>query len=119
MAWVTSEQMLLHYLNSFRKAFWTHSGSPKTKASPDTGEETKQRIAAETREALAANIPDVLVNLVGQQAAAAGTNKVFETLQNVTLNKQLFYSLLETAVEEVFPELPAGAAAGDRKAYAM
>ena len=31
---------------------------------------------------------EVLVNLVGQQAALAGTAKVFDTLQNQTLNKQ-------------------------------
>ena len=30
----------------------------------------------------------MLVNLVGQQAALAGAAKVFDTLQNQTLNKQ-------------------------------
>jgi hypothetical protein len=37
------------------------------------------------------NIPEVLSNLVGQQSARRGAMKVFETLQDPKLNKQLFY----------------------------
>ena len=62
-------------------------------------------ISAETKELLIQNMPEVLNNLVGQQAAVIGTIKVFETFQNVTLNKQLFYDSLELCLQELFPEL--------------
>ncbi len=62
-------------------------------------------LANETKEALLENIPEVLVNLVGQQGAVNGTVKIFETLQNATLNKQLLYDVLEMCVYEIFPEL--------------
>ena len=43
--------------------------------------------------------------MVGQQAAVSGTVKVFEALQNATLNRQLLYDVLEMVVTEVFPEV--------------
>jgi len=43
------------------------------------------------REQFLNNIPEVLSNLVGQQSARRGAMKVFETLQDPKLNKQLFY----------------------------
>ena len=65
------------------------------------------------------NIPEVLVNLVGQQAAIGGTIKVFETLQNTTLNKQLFYDVLEHIMYEIFPELLESNAAQQFKSYSL
>ena len=43
------------------------------------------------REQFLNNIPEVLSILVGQQSARRGAMKVFETLQDPKLNKQLFY----------------------------
>jgi hypothetical protein len=45
----------------------------------------------EARQQFLSNIPEVLSNLVGQQNAQRGATKVFETLQDPRLNKQLFY----------------------------
>jgi hypothetical protein len=45
----------------------------------------------EARQQFLSNIPEVLSNLVGQQNARRGAMKVFETLQDPKLNKQLFY----------------------------
>jgi hypothetical protein len=59
----------------------------------------------EAKELVLRNIPEILVNLVGQQAARNGAAKVFETLQEQTLNKQLFYELLEHHCNLLFPEL--------------
>ena len=87
VTWLTSESMVLRYLHSFKKAFWTNDGTLKPERKPlDPG--TADRARAEARAAVMSSIPEVLVNLVGQQAALAGTAKVFDTLQNQTLNKQ-------------------------------
>ena len=59
----------------------------------------------EAKELLLSNIPEILVNLVGQQAARNGVAKVFEVLQDQTLNKQIFYELLEHLCNSLFPEL--------------
>ena len=57
------------------------------------------KFRADAREQFLNNIPEVLSNLVGQQSARRGAMKVFETLQDPRLNKQLFYvsdTLLQT-----------------------
>jgi hypothetical protein len=43
------------------------------------------------RQQFISNIPDVLNSLLGVQSAQRGTQKIFDTLQNHMLNKQLFY----------------------------
>lgn len=68
-------------------------------------EADKVKTREEVRRLLLQNIPEVLVNLVGQQAARNGTAKVFESLQNKTLNKQLCYDFLELLCSALFPEL--------------
>lgn len=45
----------------------------------------------EARRQFLNNVPDVLTNLVGAQNSQRGATKIFDTLQNVNLNKQLFY----------------------------
>lgn len=45
----------------------------------------------EARRQFLNNVPEVLTNLVGAQSAQRGAIKVFDSLQNVNLNKQLFY----------------------------
>ena len=47
----------------------------------------------------------VLVNVVGQQAARNGAMKVFEILQDGMLNKVLAYEILEIVCKVLFPEL--------------
>jgi len=50
-------------------------------------------------------LPELLVNIVGQQAARNGIVKVLDCLQEQMLNKQLFYDFLESLLYELFPEL--------------
>jgi hypothetical protein len=45
----------------------------------------------EAHQQFLSNVPEVLSNLVGHQNAQRGAMKVFETLQDPKLNKQLFY----------------------------
>ncbi|CAG2066336.1 unnamed protein product, partial [Timema podura] len=59
----------------------------------------------EAKELVLNNIPEVLSNLVGQQNSRRGAVKVFETLQDPRLNRQLFYEILEVIIYEVCPEL--------------
>lgn len=46
------------------------------------------------------NVPDILVTLVGTTAAKNGAKKVFDTLQNKIMNKQLFYVSFASVVEK-------------------
>lgn len=57
----------------------------------DAGTESLLIYRCEARQQFLSNIPEVLSNLVGQQSAQRGAMKVFETLQDPRLNKQLFY----------------------------
>lgn len=93
-----SEQMIIHYVSSFKKALSNDNSAAE-------GVQDDASVRVEAKDQLMQNIPDVLYNLVGQQAAKTGTSKVFETVQNKTLNKQLVYDVVESFAKELFPEL--------------
>lgn len=89
VAWVFSEPMLNYYIQLFTKSWWPNGQlAPTTPARTD---EEKLKTRGEARRQFLNNIPEVLASLVGAQSAQKGATKVFDTLQNVNLNKQLFY----------------------------
>ena len=48
--------------------------------------------------------PRIMVKVVGPQTSAQGMEKIFESVQNKTLNKHLVYTVLEAVVRELIPE---------------
>ncbi|XP_057339890.1 sorting nexin-25 [Microplitis mediator] len=103
VAWVFSEPMLNYYIQLFTKSWWPNGQlAPNTPARTD---EEKLKTRGEARRQFLNNIPEVLASLVGAQSAQKGATKVFDTLQNVNLNKQLFYDIFEVVLYEIFPEL--------------
>lgn len=102
IAWVFSEPMLHYYIQLFTKSWWPN-GHLVFEANFRTDEE-KLKTRGEARRQFLNNIPDVLTNLVGAQSAQRGAIKIFDSLQNVNLNKQLFYDIFEVLMYEVFPE---------------
>ncbi|XP_012279765.1 sorting nexin-25 [Orussus abietinus] len=103
VAWIFSEPMLHYYIQLFTKSWWPN-GQLVAAVVTRTDEE-KLKTRGEARRQFLNNVPDVLTNLVGAQSAQRGAIKVFDTLQNVNLNKQLFYDIFEVLMYEVFPEL--------------
>ncbi|CAD1477256.1 unnamed protein product, partial [Heterotrigona itama] len=89
IAWVFSEPMLHYYIQLFTKSWWPN-GYLVSETTSRTDEE-KLKTRGEARRQFLNNIPDVLTNLVGAQSAQRGAIKIFDSLQNVNLNKQLFY----------------------------
>lgn len=89
VAWVFSEPMLHYYIQLFTKSWWPN-GHIVSSTVVRTDEE-KLKTRGEARRQFLNNLPEVLANLVGAQSAQRGATKVFDTLQNVNLNKQLFY----------------------------
>ncbi|CAL7949365.1 unnamed protein product [Xylocopa violacea] len=102
IAWVFSEPMLHYYIQLFTKSWWPN-GHLVSETNFRTDEE-KLKTRGEARRQFLNNIPDVLTNLVGAQSAQRGAIKIFDSLQNVNLNKQLFYDIFEVVMYEVFPE---------------
>ncbi|KAK4887229.1 hypothetical protein RN001_003500 [Aquatica leii] len=103
IAWCFSEQMLHYYITLIIKSWWP-SGT-LVKSSPDRTVQVKIQTELEAREQFISNVPEILHTLVGTTAAKLGAQKVFDNLQVKNLNKQLFYDLLEVAMNEIFPEL--------------
>lgn len=103
VAWVFSEPMLHYYIQLFMKSWWPN-GQLVSETVLRTDEE-KLKTRGEARRQFLNNVPEVLTNLVGAQSAQRGATKVFDSLQNVNLNKQLFYDIFEVLMYEVFPEL--------------
>lgn len=89
IAWVFSEPMLHYYIQLFTKSWWPN-GHLVSETIIRTDEE-KLKTRGEARRQFLSNIPDVLTNLVGAQSAQRGAIKIFDSLQNTNLNKQLFY----------------------------
>nr|XP_022906354.1 sorting nexin-25 isoform X1 [Onthophagus taurus] len=103
ISWCFSEQMMHYYITLVTKSWWPAGVLAEQK--PSRSEETKKQTAKEAREQFILNVPEVLVTLVGASAAKNGARKIFDTLQNKAMNKQLFYDLFETTLLEAFPEL--------------
>ncbi|EGI65030.1 Sorting nexin-25 [Acromyrmex echinatior] len=103
VAWVFSEPMLHYYIQLFTRAWWPN-GQLVSETVLRTDEE-KLKTRGEARRQFLNNVPEVLTNLVGAQSAQRGAIKVFDSLQNVNLNKQLFYDIFEVLMYEIFPEL--------------
>ncbi|EFN64146.1 Sorting nexin-25 [Camponotus floridanus] len=103
VAWIFSEPMLHYYIQLFVKSWWPN-GQLVSETVLRTDEE-KLKTRGEARRQFLNNVPEVLTNLVGAQSAQRGAIKVFDSLQNVNLNKQLFYDIFEVLMYEIFPEL--------------
>lgn len=89
VTWLLCEPMLHYYITLFTKSWWPN-GQLVSETIIRTDEE-KLMTRGEARRQFLNNVPDVLTNLVGAQNSQRGAIKVFDTLQNVNLNKQLFY----------------------------
>lgn len=83
------ETMLHHYASTALKSFWP--GGELASTYPERTEDMKDMTANAAKSLLIYNVPEVLSNLVGAQTAKHGALKAFETVQNSTYNKQLFY----------------------------
>lgn len=81
--------MLHYYIQLFTKSWWPN-GHLICETNLRTDEE-KLKTRGEARRQFLNNVPEVLTNLVGAQSAQRGAMKVFDSLQNMNLNKQLFY----------------------------
>lgn len=86
---LSSETFILDQLIKFRDSFWPE-GVP-AEAGQHVTEDDKKLTYLLAKQYLINSIPDVFVNLIGQQNARKGFLKVFEALQSRKANKQLFY----------------------------
>ncbi|XP_029703149.1 sorting nexin-25 [Takifugu rubripes] len=100
---IICEQMLVNYISLFKDAYWPGGKlAPHVKVRTDSERfETKEQ----AQQKLLDNIPDALINLVGQQNARNGIIKIFNALQEASANKHLLYVLMETFLKEICPEL--------------
>ncbi|KAL9873685.1 sorting nexin-25 isoform X2 [Glossina fuscipes] len=103
VSYLFEESMLHYYFSAILKSFWP--GGVLASAYPVRSDDMKEMTTNAAKALLMDNIPEVLCNLVGAQAAKKGILKVFDALQNPTYNKQLFYELLEILMMEFFPEI--------------
>ncbi|ESO93906.1 hypothetical protein LOTGIDRAFT_228630 [Lottia gigantea] len=101
--WVFSESMIIYYIRLFKESMWP-DGKWADLSNPRTDEE-KLATRNDAKEKFISNIPDALKNLVGEDNAKHGTIKMFEVMQDIRLNKHIFYCLLQVFLNELIPEL--------------
>lgn len=100
---LSSESFIQDQVEKFRDSFWPDGVLAESSAQITEDEAKLTYLLA--KQYLINNIPDVILNLIGQQNAKKGFLKVFEALQNKKANKQLFYDILEAVIMELSPEL--------------
>lgn len=100
IAWMTSDRMIIKYIKSLRQSLW-----PSSSAAVDSDLSEQEKAKDRAKEALIHHIPDWLAQLVGTQSSKNGVAKVFDTLQEKTLNKMLLYDLVEIVMYNLFPEV--------------
>ncbi|KAK3099373.1 hypothetical protein FSP39_003500 [Pinctada imbricata] len=101
--WVFSESMIIYYITMFKNSVW-----PQGQLAPSLplrSDSQKLQTRMEAKEKFLQNMPDAVKNLLGEENGRRGTIKIFEVLQDVRLNKHLFYIILEHLLAEVFPEI--------------
>ncbi|XP_050300025.1 sorting nexin-25 isoform X2 [Anthonomus grandis grandis] len=107
VAYFFSEEMLHFYIAEILRHFWP-GGRPlddDEDGNLNRSDEERAETAKKARENLVNNVPEILVTLVGGNAAKEGAKKIFDALQDRYFNKQLFYEILEVILDSVFPEL--------------
>ena len=103
LSWMVSEPMLVYYVEWFKGYMWPDGRPPPpTRA---RGEEARRQTREEARKRVLDSVPQVLQLVVGQDNTQIGYRKLFEALQDVRANKQLFYSLFEELLLAVVPEM--------------
>ena len=98
-----SVQYKLQIFVSKTNTVFAQATETKEETSPDPLADEVAK--AKAKAALIAHVPDWLSTMVGQQSSKMGISKVFDTIQEKTLNKLLVYDLLEVIIYSLFPEL--------------
>lgn len=101
--WIFSESMLMYYIKNFKDSMWPNG--KLAEPLPTRTKEEKLRTRLKAKEKFLLMQPDAVKTLVGEENARRGTIKMFEVLQDVRLNKQLFYVLLLLTLCRLIPEL--------------
>lgn len=119
-SWLTTESMICYYLTSFRDSFWPPPNvTPGISTSDDCGssikttdglndvrsDDEKRQTYLTARSKVGSNIPDFLINLIGEQTTKKGVLKFFEMIQFKECNKQLLHNLLQVFIFRFVPEL--------------
>ena len=103
ISWMTSDRMVIKYIKTIKNALWPSNTTDHSQSIINTLE--KEIAREKAKERLINHIPDWLSQLVGQQCSKVGVAKVFDTLQEKTLNKMLIYDLVEILMYHLFPEV--------------
>jgi sorting nexin-25 len=102
--WLFGDSMMVYYLMLFKESMWLPSGEISPSPPPRTDDQ-KHECRKRCKLKIIRNMPDAFYHLFGHQTSQQGVIKIFESFQDVRLNKHLLYSVFELIVFEVFPEL--------------
>lgn len=99
--WLTSEQQVCGYLNSFKKSMWPNGELATDYAEKPAEFHHKTRLLAKTL--MMSSLPDELRMILGANVSYKGINTISEAFQNKHLNRRLLYVILERLLIKVFP----------------
>ncbi|KII64706.1 Sorting nexin-13 [Thelohanellus kitauei] len=97
-----SATKMVEYLTYFREQFWP--GNVWCGFSAPRSESLKSRERLIASSILIGIIPTELRRFLGEEVVLDGVRKLFNMLQISQLNKRLFYVVLESIIETIFPD---------------
>ncbi|EGT42052.1 hypothetical protein CAEBREN_07883 [Caenorhabditis brenneri] len=99
--WLTSEQQVGGYLNSFKKSMWPNGELATDYVERPPEFHHKARLLAKTL--MMSSLPDELRIILGANVSYKGINTISEAFQNKHLNRRLLYVIFERLLIKVFP----------------
>ncbi|KAJ3280684.1 hypothetical protein HK104_000469 [Borealophlyctis nickersoniae] len=107
-----SENQVANYISMFRMSMWPN-GYPVEEVPPRSPEE-QQATLTELETKLRSSFPPILETLLGEDAVQETSHNLIQVFQSKSVNKHLFYILLDLILVHLVPEvLDSGQEDGD------
>ncbi|BFY98550.1 hypothetical protein BsWGS_01590 [Bradybaena similaris] len=100
--YMTSSEQMAEYLATFRNSFWPNGMLAEPRLPRD--EATKMRTRVLSKAKMLGSVPDEVRTLMGTDAVRKGVARIFQMFQHKTLNKRLWYVVLEGVLVTLFPD---------------
>jgi len=100
--WLTSPEYISDMLILFRDTFWPLGKWAEPSPARSAGDECLTKFMAHTK--LQGMVSDEMRKIIGNETVRDGISMVFTMFQQPEFNRLLFYQMLESTLETVFPD---------------
>lgn len=100
--WLTSPEYISDMLILFRDTFWPNGVWAEASPARSSGDECLTKFMAHTK--LQGMVSDEMRKIIGNDTVREGISIVFSMFQQPEFNRLLFYQMLESTLDTIFPD---------------